>query len=149
MAGKPPKYVRIEPDDDHAKYVGRTAEGRQFFMTTPFVPAMGKDAGREFIAVYLFDKAGTLLEARIDDLGPRAQLDPEDAAERHDIRLAELGRISFGAIRVAPFEVQRFGVRFGLIPEPPEDEDDEAWSVITEPGNYMAFIPPWNGTYDT
>ena len=39
MAKGPPKTVTIRPDDYHAEYVGRTADDRQFFLTTPFVPA--------------------------------------------------------------------------------------------------------------
>jgi len=49
----PPDLVAIEPDDYHAEYVGRTADGRQFFLTTPFDPALA-DEGAEFIALYLF-----------------------------------------------------------------------------------------------
>jgi hypothetical protein len=40
------------------------------------------------------------------------------------------------------------GVNFGLVTQAPEDEDEE-WNVIAEPGNYMAFYPPWDGDYDT
>jgi hypothetical protein len=74
-----PARIPIAHDDHHANRIGRLRDGRQFFVTTPFVPALGADAGREFIAVYLFDAAGTLLEARIDDLGARSEVD-EDAA---------------------------------------------------------------------
>ncbi|HYH68744.1 MAG TPA: hypothetical protein VD866_28890 [Urbifossiella sp.] len=57
--------------------MGRTGDGRQFFLTTPFVPAeeVGTATGREFIALYIFDKAGQLESATIDDFGPRAALD--------------------------------------------------------------------------
>ena len=55
-----PERIPIAHDDYHAKHVGRTPDGRQFFLTTP--------------------------------------LD---------------------------------------------------WCVIIEPGNYMAFYPPWEGDYDT
>ena len=39
MAKKPPKLFPINHDDYHAKHIGTTADGRQFFLTTPFVPA--------------------------------------------------------------------------------------------------------------
>jgi hypothetical protein len=26
---------------------------------------------------------------------------------------------------------------------------DEAWWVTVEPGDYIAFTPPWDGRYDT
>jgi hypothetical protein len=61
--------------------VGRTADGRQFFLTTPFVPAKAGAAGAEFVALYRFDAAGQLIEGAIDNLGPRATLDND--ARRH------------------------------------------------------------------
>jgi hypothetical protein len=106
------------------------------------------DAGNEFVALYLFDSAGVLLEATIDDFGPRGG----DGAAREAVyaeRLANLGEVSFERVKVAPFCVERFGLRFGLIALPPEDEDDE-WTVEMQPGNYMAFYEPWDsGDYDT
>ena len=46
MGKGPPKLVAVGHDDYHAEYVGRTRDGRQFFLTTPFVPGE-----REFIAL--------------------------------------------------------------------------------------------------
>ena len=138
-----PKIIRINHDNYHAKYVGRTVDGRQFFLTTPFVPL-----GREFVALYLFDFDGNLLEARIDDLGAREQLDIEPQRDTLSARLEELGDITFGDIAVAPFAIERFGIEFGLIAEAPEYGNEEWW-VTVEPGDYMAFYPPWDGNYDT
>ena len=144
-----PKVLAIEHDDYHARHIGSLPDGRQFFLTTPFVPAMGGSAGREFVALYLFDKRGRFLEAWIDDLGTRAELDQQRARAVFEHRLTELGPVEYGRIEVQPFEVKRFGTRFGLIPRPPEEEDDE-WAVEVQPGNYMAFFEPWDsGDYDT
>ncbi|MEV4517400.1 hypothetical protein AB0K00_51655 [Dactylosporangium sp. NPDC049525] len=150
MDAGPPSRIAIDHDDYHAEHVGRTADGRQFFLTTPFEPA-GADGtgGQEFIALYLFDEHGALLEARIDAFGPRAEVD--DAAWRaaREARLRELGEVTFTRIEVAPFAVDRFGTTFGLILNPPEDDDD-GWYVTVEPGDYMAFTEPWDsGDYDT
>lgn len=90
---EPPILVAIEHDDYAAKYVGCTADGKQFFVTTPFVPALGDQAGREFIAVYLFDAVGKILEAGIDDLGPRADLHEEEAKHQLEKCVKELGPI--------------------------------------------------------
>ena len=50
---------------------------------------------------------------------------------------------------MAPFRVERFGVEFGFIAQPPEGPGED-WSVIVEPGDYMCFWPPWtSGDYDT
>lgn len=149
MAKGPPKTITLNHDDYHAEHVGRLADGRQFFLTTPFVPAVGKAAGREFIALYVFDKAGQLASATIDDLGPRATMDEAARLARRDALLASLGQFKLQRIKVAPFRVEMFGVEFGFIPQPPEEPGDD-WSVIAEPGNFMCFWPPWtSGQYDT
>jgi hypothetical protein len=149
MAKSPPKTVVLANDDYAAKYVGRTADGRQFFLTNPFVPAIRGKPGREFLALYLFDKEGGLREAQIEDLGTRAELDEDAARARRAALLESLGPVKCRKIKVTPFKVKRFGVEFGFIPQPPE-EPGEDWSVIVEPGNYMCFCPPWtSGDYDT
>jgi hypothetical protein len=145
---KKPKLIAIDHDDHHASHIGRLADGAQFFLTTPFVPA-NDEGGREFVALYLFDAKGTFKEARIEDLGTRATLDPEHARKVFERLFTELGPVKFGRIKVEPFQVQRFGLQFGLIPELLENEEDD-WSVVIQPGNYMAFFKPWNsGDYDT
>jgi hypothetical protein len=143
-----PKRIRISHDDHHARHVGRTADARQFFLTHPFVPATDGHAGREFLALYLFDAQGALIEARIDDLGTRADLDADRVSRLTEKHLSSLGSVDYRGIRVAPFKVMKFGVVFGLIACEPERDDDQ-WCVIVEPGDYMAFYPPWNGEYDT
>jgi len=144
-----PDLIAIEHDEYHAKHIGQLSDGRQFFLTTPFVPALSGDAGREFVALFLFDPRGRLLEARIDDLGIRANLDRQHASRLYAQQLAELGAAEFGRIEVQPFAIERFGTTFGLVPRPPEDEED-VWAVEMQPGNYMAFFEPWDsGDYDT
>jgi hypothetical protein len=143
-----PSRIPIAHDDHHASRIGRLDDGRQFFVTTPFVPALGSHPGREFVAAYLFDAAGVLLEARIDDLGVRAAVDEDAARAVLDKRIAELGELSYEDIEVQPFSLERYGTTFGLIPRPPDDDDDQ-WVVEMQPGNYMAFFEPWEGDYDT
>jgi len=149
MPDTAPKLVAIEHDDYHAKHIGHTADGRQFFLTNPFVPASGGEAGREFIALYFFDGEGRFLEAHIDDLGTLPGLDREVAKRLYDERLAELGTVSYERIEVQPFQIERFGTAFGFILRTPEDEED-VWAVEVQPGNYMAFFEPFDsGEYDT
>jgi hypothetical protein len=150
MAKKgPPKLVTLAHDEYHAEYVGTTTDKRQFFLTTPFVPETKKGTGREFIALYLFDKNGALIEAIIEDFGTRKGLDHERRMARRDALLKSLGKVRHGTIKFAPFKVERFGVEFGFIAQPPDEPDGE-WSVIAEPGNFMCFWPPWtSGDYDT
>src|SRR6266446_1310139 len=115
MAKRPPKLIALDHDNYHARYVGVMKDGRQFFLTTPFVPAVGGKPGREFLALYLFDgSAGKLLEARIEDLGTRDRLDEDHARALHAGMLSSLGDVSFCRIWVAPFRIERFGVEFGF-----------------------------------
>ncbi|WP_369142023.1 hypothetical protein [Streptomyces sp. R44] len=149
MSGSPPALVAINHDDYHAQHVGRTADGRQFFLTTPFVPAIGTEAGGEFVALFLFNATGRFIEAVIDHFGPRATMDKDARRERYERLLHELGPVTFERIEVAPFAVERFGTTFGLVLREPDDEDDE-WAVELQPGDYMAFFEPWDsGDYDT
>ncbi len=143
-----PETFPIRQDDYHAKHIGRTADGNQFFLTTPFVAANDEEPGCEFIALFLFDQNGNLIETKIDNLGPRATMDRNEAGRLFNERLASLGRVEFCHIQVAPFQLHRFDTIFGLIPREPEDEDDERY-IELHPGNYMAFYPPWDGYYDT
>lgn len=148
MTDPQPVLFAIDHDDYAARYVGRTADGRQFFLTTPFVPA-GSTEGAEFLALYVFDAQGALLEAQIEALGPRGDLDAAACVARRDSLLAGLGEISFDRIEIAPFSVDRFGIQFGLVVREPEDDED-VWAVEAQPGNYMAFFEPWDsGEYDT
>src|SRR5437763_1220209 len=97
MANKPPKSITLNHDAYSAEFVGRTKDGRQFFLTTPFVSAetVGTPAGREFLALYLFDKGGQLQSATIDDLGPRAEMDKDARIVRRDALLASLGPVKY------------------------------------------------------
>jgi hypothetical protein len=154
-AGEPfPHRIALEPDGYLAKHVGRLSDGRQVVLTEPFIPAIGNESGREFCATYLFDSQGTLVTAHIDDLGPRSQLDAEQARNIRNRRLADLGAITSSRIEIWPFVVEAFGVTFGLIPRPPDEaaeaSDFDSWWVEVQPGNYMAFHAPWDsGEYDT
>lgn len=149
MSVGPPTRLTIDHDDYHAEHVGRTADGRQFFLTTPFEPGNhGEDNGQEFVALFLFHADGRFLEARIDDFGSRQRMDHEARQATYEARLAELGAVTFTRIEVEPFSVDRFGTTFGLVARPPE-EDDDSWWVELLPGNYMAFTEPWDGSYDT
>ncbi len=79
------------------------------------------------------------LEAKIDSF----------AEELYQRRLTELNPATFDQIIVGPFQVERFDQTSGLISDEPENSDD-IWWVTAEPGDYMAFSPPWDlGEYDT
>lgn len=142
----PPEIIMINPLDRQSQHIGRTADGRQFFLTMPFEPARSDDSrGSEFVALYLFDDAGTLLDAKIDDFGPRADMDVEKRNAIYEQRLTGLGDVSIEGILIAPFAIDRFGTTFGFIPRRPDYD-----AVDVMPGNYMAFFPPWDsGDYES
>jgi hypothetical protein len=141
-----PKTFLINHDDYHAEFIGRLNDGRQFFLTTPFVPKSKDNPGCEFVALFYFDKDGALLEAKIDNLGPRATMDHELSDNLFRTRLDEVVGGEFTDIEIAPFTVERFGIEFGFIPEQLEDGD---WTITLQPGDFMAFFAPWDGDYDT
>lgn len=145
----PPNRIAINHNEYEAKHIGRTSDGRQFFLTTPFEPASGGQPGCEFVALFLFGADGELVEATIESFGPRATCDEVGRREYYDSLLRGLGDAAFGRIEVAPFSVERFGTTFGLILRELDDEDDIPVMEL-QPGNYMAFFEPWDsGDYDT
>jgi hypothetical protein len=149
MNPESPRRIAIDHDDYHAAHVGRTADGRQFFLTCPFEPAVRGEAGGEFNALYLFDGDGEFVSAQIEAFGPRGTFDLAVKETANRRLLEALGPVTFGRIEVAPFEVDRFGTKFGLIGRDCEDPED-VLAVEAQPGNYMAFFEPWNsGEYDT
>jgi hypothetical protein len=119
------------------------------FLTYPFEPASDGNPGGEFNALYLFDATGEFVSAQIESFGPRGTFNRESKEVAYRQLLEGLGAIAFQRIEVAPFEVERFGTKFGLIGRDCEDEDD-VLAVEVQPGNYMAFFEPWDSSeYDT
>ena len=138
-----PSTFPVKRDEYHADLIGKLPDGTQFFITTPFCAAGGDDPGAEFLAVFLFEPGGKFREARIDCFGPRAAMDEGIAKDRLEERMAELNGAVFCDILVSPFSVQFEGTEFGLIAE------QETGGIELQPGNSMAFFPPWDGYYDT
>ena len=79
-------------------HVGRTVDCRQFFLTTPFVPAsnVGASDGNDFVALSLFDAAGKLLDAIIEEFGRERHRTWKSVARISPRRLAALrfGRLA-------------------------------------------------------
>jgi len=139
-----PELIAIDHDDYHAQHIGKTEDGSQFFLTTPFEPG-----GSEFIALFKFDNLGKLIDSEIENLGERGSFTEEFATKKYNEKLESLGKVNFQRIEVKPFSVNYNEIEIGLIAREPENEGDP-WAVELLPGNYMAFFEPWNsGEYDT
>ena len=69
MDGIPDTFPIIH-DDYHARHIGTLADGRQFFLTTPFVPAIG--GVREMTLTGFFSKdpisVPILLDLNVDSV---------------------------------------------------------------------------------
>ncbi len=171
----PPEKLVVPHDDYHCKYVGKMTNGQQFFLTTPFTYAEDLAKAQEFVALYLFNADGDLIDHKINNLGNRASLVGEQNAKILPGNVMEetpvvqtminnllktLGKISFENILIKPFVIEKFDLTFGIVPENYDDHlygddgfyddmDDEEMTMIVEPGNYMAFVYPFDGEYDT
>lgn len=165
----PPEQLVIPHDDYHGRFVGHTADGDGFFITTPFTTGRRPTDSREFVALYRFTASGELRDAVIESLGSRTHLVgearagefPGDTAPDNPITqeavgrlLGSLGAVQFEPIVAKPFALERFGLVFGLIADSaqdvqPRDHFFEPAYVTLLPGNYMAFMAPWDGTYDS
>jgi hypothetical protein len=139
------------------RYVGTTRDGRRFWITTPFQPAASHDefAGRDFVALYLWNQEGAFLSATFEQVAVRSEgsalpgntLGEEAYAAGIARMLERVGEVAYHDIEVTPFAFELNGVEFGLIPT--RDDDDDEWCVLAMPGDYMCFNPPWDGEYDT
>ena len=144
VAGEPERIVVI-PDTHHARWVGITNDGRQFFATHPYVPAQQPKLPRTFVAIYFWNVDGSFDEALIEEFGEDVS-GSESQLEKFVAR--ELGPISdlnLTMIKVSPFQITKYGVKFGFI----YVEHDGAEWIEVLPGNNVAFTPPWDGNYDT
>jgi hypothetical protein len=72
-----------------------------------------------------------LLETKIDELGCYGLESQKARKDCYKKRIANLGKVIFGRIAVKPFAVEKFGTAFGLIPVPPQEDDEEDdWTVV-------------------
>src|SRR5687768_16217835 len=149
----PPEQLVIPHDDDHGRYVGHTADGDGFFITTPFTTGRRPSDSREFVASYRFTASGELRDAVIESLGTRAHLVgearaaelPGNAAPENPITqaaierlLGSLGSVQFEPIVAKPFRIERLGLVFGLIPD--SAQDVHPGDEFFEP-SYVTLLP--------
>ena len=145
MADAPPEKVHLIPDIWHIQHVGRVDDGRLFWIDAQLDYANG--ITQDFVCTFVFDPDGHLVDHSIELIGERGTYpngSVDIAMQKH---LAALGSHSVTDIWVRPFNPERHGAVFGLVPrQTPGGE----WRVEFMPGNTLSFYPPWEaGEYDT
>lgn len=143
-----PQRIVIVPDDYHVIHAGKTMTGKQFLVTTPFDFL---EKSRDFLAIFFWDKQGDFLEADIEYLGTREEVTADFSIYEKllEKKLAALIPYRIMSINVAPFEVEQFDTKFGLIYKKSLLETGFYEAVELHPGNSIAFTPPWDGNYYT
>jgi formate hydrogenlyase regulatory protein HycA len=155
-----PETIRIVPDQlrfgtaYHVEHAGRLVDGRQFLAFVlggrpeSFVPGASPESKqlRWLAVLHLFNAAGRHQETRtwsggLEDYGST------DAVKRTEAKLqewlTELKHYTIAPIAIQPFDVTIDDIRFGLIPS---FYGEDAAELLP---NGLAFVPPWDGTYDT
>jgi hypothetical protein len=141
-----PERLPISLDGSMMRWIGKTADGSQFMVSTAFI-----DSGsgrRYFTTFYLFDGDGALTRSVINEIpegtdkvtGMAALEKVKALREQH---LKDIGPVKYGDIAVRPFQVLHQGTAFGLITE----QKNGRPQVVLQPGPVITFRPPWNGSY--
>ncbi len=148
--------IRLIPDSYHLTNVGQLDNGNNYWIDVQLIPER-RDT-RDFVATYIFDDDGTLIDSEIINLGLRS--DP-NALRVKDVIAQQRSKIGvrkagiFGgkseSFWVKPFSVRAYDVDFGLVVREPEaDNPDRPPVVDAMPGWTLMFYPPWeDGGYDT
>jgi len=108
-------------EDLQTGFVGRCADGKQFFLNEAFVHRGPRtkdwqDSRHEYLVLYLFDSDGHFIKHTYWHGGTTAKCDQNQLKAKRDELLAELGDISFCDIAIRPFSVKIDNIPFGLIP---------------------------------
>ena len=148
MKSVKPKKIAIKHDDYLAEHVGKTLDGRQFFLTRPFKRDENEERPCDYIALYLFDLDGNLVDSIIDRIGVRGSYNQREYEKLYQSRLNDLGKVEFCKISVKPFSISKFDIEFGLVPKEPKYADDN-WVVELLPDAFIKFYEPGgNGRYN-
>lgn len=118
-------------EDMHTKFVGRCADGTQFFLNE------FNDDSTEVVVLYRFDADGIYLDHNV------RRTDSTQAEALKTELLVKLESPVFCDIAVRPFSVSVDAVNYGLL----VDAEDEC--VHLQPHTQITFMDPWDGEYYT
>jgi formate hydrogenlyase regulatory protein HycA len=147
--GIPDSFPIRREEDYHTHYIGKTADGRQFFGYQTFVLSYGitgedwPNHRKEYVVLYIFDSTGNHLETRHWYAGTTSETNGRQTTEKLEQMIAQLGTVAYCDILVKPFQTLIDGIVFGLVP------DEEYQTVDLEPSSTISFHEPWDGEYDT
>lgn len=130
--------ICLAPDRFHLQHVGRTRQGNGYWVTSQLASEAG--GTRDFVAGYLFDRAGALISADVLDLGLRSDRSEDAPTRPTDVMLKRLEAETREEIRVQPFSCEFYGHGFGLIPR----EDEKDMLIDAMPGHTLMFYGPWD-----
>ena len=149
--------IRLIPDRYHLHDIGKLESGA-FCWITLQLHWDGEDT-RDFVATYIFDADGRLIQHIIDDLGLRSGPSGKSAKSVIAEHKRLIGPIEPTDIWVSPFSVSAYGLEFGLIERKLDPDDDPEYLeklkedgplVDAMPGHTLMFYPPWDeGLYDS
>ena len=141
--------LRLIPDRYHLADVGPLENGNNYWIDVQ-LNSEGRDT-RDFVATYVFDTVGELIQHKITDLGlcsdPNAL--PANAMVKQERE--RIGAKERRGIWGRPFAIQTFGLVFGLVVRDPQQGEIEGYQAVDAmPGWTLMFYPPWeDGLYNT
>lgn len=149
-----PSLIPVERIEDyHTHYIGKCADGRQFWgrervwtFSKPGLPHTDpafKLNRQEYVLLNIFDAEGNLIDTKANHAGNSSTADLMEMAEQLEGWIAELGGITYCDIAVKLHQVEIDGFTFGLV----ADHDNEC--ICLKPGCSISFTAPWNGSYET
>ncbi len=147
-SAKQPDMITIVHDNNHAPFVGKMPNNSMlFFLTTPNFVQDIDNRKEQFVGVYLFNKDGVFEKARFEKRKEENYgLINEDDEKRFQIMeefFSSLGSPVLEDITINIFSILKFQTEAGFIFGSVYGQ----WFVKANPGNYMYFTAPWDGTY--
>lgn len=140
----------LVPDDFHLLYVGKTAQGNGYWIDIQL--AIENGGTRDFVAAYVFDKAGNLISSEVLDRGVRPSQSEQTTEELVRMLMRKIDAKETAEILVKPFSTSYFGYTFGLVTREKEEGDyaEQDTFIDAMPGHTLMFYGPWSQcNYDT
>lgn len=145
--------IHLIPDQYHLSNVGQLRNGNNYWIDIQLKSEGNRT--RDFVATYIFDADGKLIDSNIIDLGLRTDENALSATTVIAEEKSRIGVINYESFLgekksfwVYPFSIFSHNLIFGLVVR--KEDKDECGIVDAMPGYTIMFYPPWeDGAYDT